>query len=77
VVIEEKSCVLALLYSNVTFHLTSIKPFYIGDIKAGSNSPKHDPEYHIEGEDNSEGNGGVGIIPPTISTNIPLKRGRG
>jgi hypothetical protein len=77
VVIEGESCVLALLYSNITFYLTSIKPFYIGDIKASSNSPEYDPEYYIKGEDNSEGNSSVGIIPPTISTNIPLKRSRG
>jgi hypothetical protein len=77
VVIEGESYVLALLYSNITFHLTFIKPFYIGDIKASSNSPKYNPEYYIEGEDDGEGNSSVGIIPPTISTNISLKRGRG
>jgi hypothetical protein len=74
---EGESCILALLRSNITFCLTSIKPFYIRDIKAGSNGPEHNPEYHVEGEDDGEGNGGIGIIPPTISTNIPPKRGRG
>jgi hypothetical protein len=74
---EGELYILALLCGNITFRLTSIKPFYIGDIKAGSNSPKYDPEYYIEGEDDSEGDGGVGIIPLTISTNIPPKYGRG
>jgi hypothetical protein len=74
---EGESCVLALLRGNITFRLTSVKPFHIGDIKASSNSPKYDPEYHVEGEDDGKGNGGAGIIPPTISTNIPLKHGRG
>jgi hypothetical protein len=79
VAIEGESCVLALPRGNVTFRLTSIKPFYVGDIKASSNSPKHDPEYYVEGEGegDGEGDGGVGMIPPVISTNIPLKRGRG
>jgi len=74
---EGESCVLALPRGNVTFRLTSIKPFHVGDIEAGSNGPKHDPEYHVKGEDDGEGDGGTGIIPPAISTNIPLKRGRG
>jgi hypothetical protein len=74
---EGESCVLALLYGNVTFRLTSIKPFHIRDIKAGSNGPEYNPEYHVEGEDDGEGDDGVGMIPPTISTNIPLKCGRG
>jgi len=73
--------VLALLYSNITFYLTSIKPFYVGDIKASSNSSKHDPKYYIKGkgngEGNSEGNSGIGIIPLIISTNILLKYNRG
>jgi hypothetical protein len=77
VVIEGESCILALLHGNITFRLTSIKPFYIGDIKASSNGPKYNPEYHIEGKDDGEGNSSVGIIPPIISINIPLKRGRG
>jgi hypothetical protein len=74
---EGELYVLALPRGNITFCLTSIKPFHVGDIKASSNSPKHDPEYYIEGEDDSEGDNSVGIIPPTISTNIPPKRGRG
>ena len=72
-VIEGESCVLALLRGNTTFRLTSVKPFYIGDIKVSSKGPKDDPKYYSEG--NSEGN--IGIIPPAISTTIPLKRSRG
>jgi hypothetical protein len=45
VVIEGESYILALLYSNTTFHLTSIKLFYIGDIEASSKGPKDNPEY--------------------------------
>jgi hypothetical protein len=70
VVIEGESCVLALPHGNTTFHLTSVKPFHIGDIKASSKGPKDNPEYYSEGE------GDVGIIPPAILP-IPLKRGRG
>jgi hypothetical protein len=70
VVMEGESCILALLYSNTTFRLTSIKPFYIGDIKVSSKGPKDNPEYH------SEGKGNIGIIPPIIPP-IPLKRSRG
>jgi hypothetical protein len=77
VAIEGELYVLALPRGNVTFRLTSIKPFYIRDIKASSNSPKHDPKYHVKGEDDGEGNSSAGIIPPVISINIPLKRGRG
>ena len=69
--------VLALLRGNATFRLTSIKPFYIRDIKASSNSPKYDPKYHVEGEGDGEGNSSISIIPPIISTNISLKRNRG
>jgi len=72
VVIEGESCVLALLYSNTTFRLTSIKLFHIGDIKVSSKGPKDDPEYYSKG--NSEGN--MGIIPLTILP-IPLKHSRG
>jgi len=70
VVIEGESCVLALLRGNTTFCLTSVKPFYIGDIEASSKGPEDNPEYHGEGE------GNAGIIPPTILP-IPPKRGRG
>jgi hypothetical protein len=70
VVIEGESCVLALPHGNTTFRLTSVKPFYIGDIKASSKGPKDDPKYHGEGE------GDVGMIPPTIPL-IPLKYNRG
>jgi len=72
VVIEGESYVLALLRNNTTFRLTSIKPFYVGDIKASSKGPKDNPKYYSKG--NSEGN--IGIIPPTILP-IPLKYSRG
>jgi hypothetical protein len=60
VVIEGELCILALLYGNTTFRLTSIKPFHVGDIKASSKGPKDNPKYYSEGE------GDTGIIPPTI-----------
>jgi len=63
-------CVLALLYSNTTFRLTSIKLFYIGDIKVSSKGPKDNPKYY------SEGKGNIGIITPTILP-ISLKYSRG
>jgi hypothetical protein len=65
---EGESCVLALLHGNTTFCLTSIKPFYIGDIEVSSKGPKDDPEYYSEGD--------AGMIPYTISPILP-KRGRG
>jgi hypothetical protein len=68
--------ILALLRDNVTFRLISIKPFYVRDIKASSNSFKYNPEYH-EDESDNEGNNGVGIIPLIISTNILLKYNKG
>ena len=71
-VIEGESCVLALLYSNTTFRLTSIKLFHIKDIKVSSKGLKDNPKYYSKG--NSEGN--ISIIPPTISP-IPLKCSRG
>jgi hypothetical protein len=70
VVIEGESYILALLRGNTTFRLTSIKPFYIGDIKASSKGPKDNPKYYSEGE------GDAGIIPPTILL-ILLKYNRG
>jgi hypothetical protein len=72
VVIEGELCVLALLHSNTTFYLTSIKPFHVRDIKASSKGPKDNPKYYGEGD----GEGNMGIIPPTILP-ISLKRGRG
>jgi hypothetical protein len=69
VVIEGELYILALLYGNTTFRLTSIKLFYIGDIKVSSKGPKDNPEYYGE----SEGN--TGIIPPIILP-ILLKRSR-
>jgi hypothetical protein len=70
VVIEEELCILALLYSNTTFRLTSVKPFHVGDIKASSKGPKDNPKYH------GKGKGNIGIIPPAISP-ILLKYSRG
>jgi hypothetical protein len=63
---------LALLCNNTTFRLTSVKPFYIGDIKVITDSPEPEtiPELY------SEAKGNAGIIPPTILA-ISLKRGRG
>jgi hypothetical protein len=68
VVIEGESCVLALLYGNTTFYLTSIKPFHVGDIKVSSKGPKDNLKYYGEGD--------MGMIPSTIPP-IPLKRSRG
>jgi hypothetical protein len=62
--------ILALLYSNTTFRSTSVKPFYVGDIKAGSEGPEDNPKYY------SKGKGNIGIIPPAILP-IPLKHSRG
>jgi hypothetical protein len=64
--------VLALLRGNTTFRLTSVKPFYIGDIKVITNNPEPKPIP----EPNSEAKGNTGIIPPAIPA-ISLKRGRG
>jgi len=56
--------VLALLYSNTTFQLTSIKLFYKGDIKI-NDEPKRDPKlYNPKLHDKDEGN--MDTIPPTI-----------
>jgi hypothetical protein len=70
VVIEGESCVLALLYSNTTFHLISVKLFHVGDIKASSKGPKDNPKYYSKGE------GNTGMIPPIILP-ISLKRSKG
>jgi len=70
VVIEGESYVLALLRGNTTFYSTSIKLFHVRDIKVSSKGPKDNPKYHSEGE------GDVGMIPPTILP-ILLKRSRG
>ena len=69
-VIKGESCVLALLRSSITFRLTSIKLFYIRDIKASSKGPKDNPKYYSKGESNT------GIIPPAILL-ISLKYNRG
>jgi hypothetical protein len=68
VAIEGESCVLALPRGNTTFYLTSIKLFYIGDIKVSSKGPKDNPKYYSKGN--------ISIIPHIILP-IPLKRGRG
>ena len=57
---------LTLLYSNITFYLTSVKPFYIGNIKVITNSPepKSIPEFY------NKAKGNIDIIPliiPAIS----------
>jgi hypothetical protein len=72
VAIEGESCVLALLYGNTTFRLTSIKLFHIGDIEASSKGPEDDPKYYSKGD----GEGDTGMIPPTIPP-IPPKYSRG
>jgi hypothetical protein len=63
--------VLALLHGNTTFYLTSVKPFYIGNIKVIINNPEPKPVP----EPNSKAKNNTGMIPPTIST-ISLKYGR-
>ena len=68
--IEGESCVLALPRGNTIFHLTSVKLFYVGDIKVSSEGPKDNPKYYSKGE------GNMGIIPPIIPP-ILLKRSRG
>jgi hypothetical protein len=62
---------LALLRNNITFRLTFIKPFYIGDIKVITNNPE--PE--LVPEPNSEAKGNIGMISPAILA-ILLKHGR-
>jgi hypothetical protein len=69
-------CVLALLHSNTTFYLTSIKLFYIIDIKVSSKGPKNNPKYYIKSEGNSKGDDSISIIPLTILA-IILKYNRG
>ena len=68
--------ILALLYSNTTFYLTSIKLFYVGDIKVSSKGPKDNPKYYIKSKGNNKGNSSTGIIPLTILA-IILKYSRG
>jgi hypothetical protein len=62
---------LALLYGNTTFCLTSIKPFYIGDIKVITNNPEPEPIP----ESNSKAKSNIGMISPAIPA-ILLKYGR-
>jgi hypothetical protein len=54
--------ILALLYSNTIFRLTSIKPFYIGNIKVITNSPESKPISELYSKAKSNTN----IISPTI-----------
>jgi hypothetical protein len=63
--------VLALLHSNTTFYLISIKPFYIGDIKIITNNPEPEPVP----EPNSKAKDNIGMISPAIPA-ISLKHGR-
>ena len=63
---------LALLRGNTTFRLTSVKPFYIGDIKVITNGPEPEPVPELHGK----AKGNAGMISPAIPA-ISLKRGRG
>jgi hypothetical protein len=63
---------LALLRSNTTFYLTSIKLFYIGNIKVITNNSELEPIPELYS--NTKGN--TGIISLAIST-ISLKYSRG
>jgi hypothetical protein len=63
---------LALLHNNTTFYSTSIKPFYIGDIKVITNNPEPKPVP----EPNNKAKGNTGIISPAIPA-ILLKHDRG
>jgi hypothetical protein len=73
VAVNGEDCILALPCSNTTFRSTSVKPFYIGDIKVITDDPEPEPEPVTEPYNKAEGN--TGIIPPAIPA-IPLKRGR-
>jgi hypothetical protein len=72
VAVNRKDYILALLYSNTIFYLTSIKPFYIKDIKVIINSPESEPVSEFY----NKAKGNTGIISPTISA-ILLKYSRG
>jgi hypothetical protein len=73
--INSKSYILVLLYSNTTFRLTSIKPFYIEDINISNNNPKLDSEFDYS-RDGNKGKGNSSRAPLLLPTN-PLKRPRG
>jgi len=66
--------ILALLRGNITFRLTSVKPFHVGDIEVSSEGPEDNPEYYNKNK--GKGDSSAGIIPLAIPA-IPLKRGRG
>jgi hypothetical protein len=55
----------------ITFCLTSVKPFYIGDIKVITNSPEPKPVSELY----SKAKGNTGMISLTIPA-ILLKHGR-
>jgi hypothetical protein len=63
---------LALLYGNTTFRLTSIKPFYIGDIEVITDGSEPEPVPELY----SEAKGNIGMISPAIPAILP-KCGRG
>jgi hypothetical protein len=70
VAINGESCVLALPRGNITFRLTSVKPFNVPDVEV-----EVDP---LELERNSqETEDKEDIIVVNTSPIVPLKRGRG
>jgi hypothetical protein len=69
VVINGKSCVLALPRDNITFHLMFIKPFNVLNVKIKVNL--------LELECNNQGIKSKDIIVINISFIIPLKRDKG
>jgi len=72
IAIDRESYVLALLYSNITFRLTSIKLFHEGDIKI-NNEPKYNPKLH-DPELYNKDEGNIDTIPLTIL--LKYNRGR-
>jgi hypothetical protein len=72
VAVNGKNCILALLYSNIIFYSTSVKPFYIGDIKVITNSS----ELESVSELYNKAEGNTDIISPIIPA-ILLKFNRG
>jgi hypothetical protein len=67
--IDGESCILALPCGNMTFHLTSVKPFNVLDVKTKVNLLE--PEY------NNQGTKGKDIIIINTLPTIPLKYNRG
>jgi hypothetical protein len=68
------SYILALLYNNTTFYLTSIKPFYIKDINTSNNNSKLNSEFNYS-RDRNKGKGNSSRASLLLSTN-PLKHPR-